>query len=130
MEVCDRNYFNATCADDEAIIIRSALYGRPQIGLCVKQDLGFLGCVADMRSHLSKKCSGLQMCRFRVPDDTMLESQPCNSEVKSHLTVSYECVKGGHQLFITCQLFIMTLASRIITLGWCSTTTKTKTPFP
>ena len=39
--------FNATCADDEVVLMTSALYGRMKIGRCLTRDY-YVGCRSDV----------------------------------------------------------------------------------
>jgi len=94
-EYCQFEHFNASCrSPTERIYIRSAQYGRMRVGRCVKVDLGYLGCVADVRHVIESRCSGRPHCSVAVIDDELRKRSPCPTDVTSHLQVSYACVTG------------------------------------
>ena len=43
-EYCLTESFEATCADDEAILVTEARFGRIGLGRCVTRNYGYLGC--------------------------------------------------------------------------------------
>ena len=43
-EYCLTEAFEATCADDEAILVTEARFGRIGLGRCVTRNYGYLGC--------------------------------------------------------------------------------------
>lgn len=88
--------FQATCAEDEVIIMETALYGRMSLGRCVKTDFGFVGCSTDVLDLADSRCSGRRRCRIAVPDPLLENTKPCNQEFKSYLQTSYSCVRGRY----------------------------------
>ena len=36
--------FEASCAEDEVVVMTTAQYGRMRPGRCVKKDYGYIGC--------------------------------------------------------------------------------------
>ncbi len=76
------------------VVMETARYGRMKLGKCVKRDFGFLGCAADVLSHMDAKCSGRKQCSFAIPDETLKDMKPC-SELDTYLQASYGCVKGN-----------------------------------
>ena len=95
-EYCDVESFKANCGPDKVIMMVAALYGRMQLGRCVKKDLGYVGCSADVIDVMDHLCSGRHECQFRIPDLDQYrdDSQTCLSELKSYLEASYKCVEG------------------------------------
>ena len=94
-EYCAFEYFNASCqSPTERIYIRSAQYGRMRVGRCVKVDLGYLGCSADVRHVIEFRCSGRPRCSVAVVDEELRTRSPCPSDVTWYLQVSYACVSG------------------------------------
>jgi len=94
-EYCAFEYFNASCrSPTERIYIRSAQYGRMRVGRCVKVDLGYLGCAADVRHVIESRCSGRRRCSVAVADDELRTRSPCPTDVTWYLQVSYACVTG------------------------------------
>ena len=39
-EYCSRETFHGRCSEGEVIVMKSAMYGRMEVGKCVKRDLG------------------------------------------------------------------------------------------
>ena len=91
---CQYETFEATCPDNEVIIMRVARYGRIVIGPCVNADFGFLGCYSDVTKLMDRKCSGRKSCQVLVVDPTFGNIQPCNMEFKNYLEASYDCLQG------------------------------------
>lgn len=93
-DYCITETFQAGCPDGHVIMIDAALYGRMQLGSCVKIDFGFVGCFRDATFVLDRRCSGRRSCSLRVPEPDLEELRPCNDEFKSYLQASYHCVPG------------------------------------
>lgn len=53
-EYCQFEAFNVTCPWEHVIVMRSALYGRMNVGKCVKGDYGFIGCKSDVMRYISQ----------------------------------------------------------------------------
>jgi hypothetical protein len=94
VEVCNRELLNVSCGRDEVVYVERALYGRMQLGRCVKQDLGYLGCEVDVTAYIRAKCTGRPTCNMRVPDDTLHDYKPCPIDTTSYLQLSHRCVPG------------------------------------
>ena len=75
------------------IVVVKAVYGRMRLGRCVKENLGYLGCQADVKTIVDMKCSGRRHCDVTIPDVDLDNTKPC-SELKNYLEVRYECRKG------------------------------------
>ena len=93
-EYCESQTFKAKCWRNEVIMMQTALYGRMRIGGCVSNDLGYIGCNADVLDLLDKRCSGQQECEIRVPNEELDMTHPCYKELKVYLETSYTCVRG------------------------------------
>ena len=93
-EYCASETFQPRCPHNEVVVVISALYGRMRIGRCVQTDLGFLGCAMDVLSLTDQRCSGLQTCQIRLPDQIFDQTTPCFHELKTYLEVSYRCIPG------------------------------------
>ena len=55
-----------------------------------------MGCSVNVITFMDKKCSGKQMCDYKVGDE-LFDLKPCASNVASllsYLEVSYKCVEG------------------------------------
>jgi len=76
--------------------METARYGRMRLGRCIKYDLGFIGCSADVRGLADSICSGRRRCEIPLPNEAFDRVNPCLSELKSYLTASYRCLKGIH----------------------------------
>ena len=48
VDVCMSETFRAQCWENEVVVMTEALYGRMELGECVKADLGYMGCQKDV----------------------------------------------------------------------------------
>ena len=101
IEYCQYERFEATCKEDEVILITAARYGRVKIGRCVRTDFGFLGCYSNVVHYLDRDCSGRRHCSVEVVDPNFGNRKPCNEEFKNYLEASYKCVKGKCMILYT-----------------------------
>lgn len=95
-EFCERESFRADCADDEAILVTSANYGRMRMDRCVKTDYGSLGCTSDVLANVDRLCSGRQHCEF--PISVLQHARPCPNDLINYLEANYRCVKGAKDM--------------------------------
>ena len=93
-DYCQFDNFDAHCHPNESIVVISAQYGRMRSGNCL-DGKGYTGCVADVRSHLEKLCSGRQRCTVDVSALGSV-AQPCDRDYVSYLEASYKCVNGQY----------------------------------
>jgi len=93
-EYCEWETFDAGCNPDEVIVITRAMFGRPNVGRCVKPAYGHVGCFSDVRPLADALCSGRQQCQITVPDKIFEGMIPCREDLKLHLEIGYTCVKG------------------------------------
>jgi len=100
-DYCQWETFTAACdsAPDQVVIVQTARYGRMQLGRCIKYDLGFIGCSADVLPLADSMCSGRRRCEIQLPNEAFDRVNPCLSELKSYLTASYTCLKGIDDAF-------------------------------
>ena len=108
-EFCQLETFEPECWKNEVIVIEKAIYGRHRVGRCINaeeaaisQDKRFFGCSTDVIGLLDAKCSGRKRCQVRIPDAELERTKPCLSILKMFLEVSYRCVEGKTDNFITC----------------------------
>lgn len=108
-DYCEAETFNVSCAKTttttstsagpgslhEVLLIRHALYGRMKLGRCVLHDYGYVGCYANVTSHLETLCTGNVSCQVHIPDAGLDKANPCPRDLKTYLQVSYECVPGS-----------------------------------
>lgn len=73
--------------------MQSAYYGRMRLGRCVKMNMGYIGCEADVLDLADQRCSGKHKCKIDVPDTVFERTRPC-FELKSYMEVGYTCVRG------------------------------------
>lgn len=73
-----------------------ATYGRMKLDKCVKMDMGYIGCQANVLPIADEKCSGRRSCDISIPDTDFEQIRPC-LELKSYLQASFHCVKGINQ---------------------------------
>ena len=57
----------------------------------------YVGCKADVLSHMDERCSGRQECEVEIPDPVMFKDQPCPKDLVAYLEADYTCVKGRGQ---------------------------------
>lgn len=97
-EYCNEETFKASCGHDQVIVMTAAAYGRMRLGRCVKKDLGYVGCSADVLEVMDHLCSGRYECEFRIPDLDKYRQvdQTCLEELKAYLEASYTCVDGKY----------------------------------
>lgn len=91
---CMTETFQASCNDDQVILMQTARYGRMSLGRCVKTDFGFVGCYADVLDLADRRCSGRRRCSIKVPDPLFENTKACNEEFKSYLETTYTCLPG------------------------------------
>ncbi len=87
--------FNATCSDNEVILITSARYGRMKLGRCLSRDY-YVGCSADVMPQADKICSGRHSCEMSIPDTSLHKLQPCPKDLMAYLQASYTCIQGNN----------------------------------
>ena len=92
-EYCQMQTFEATCKEDEVVLIKEARYGRMRLGKCLTRNY-YVGCSADVSAHMHARCSGRRHCRVPIPDPAMFAAQPCPKDLVAYLEADYECVKG------------------------------------
>jgi hypothetical protein len=98
-EYCNMETFNASCPRaNDVVVIRSARYGRMQLGRCVKRNLGYVGCTADVFAVLDSRCSGKRRCEFPIPDPELHATHACPEDTTPYLEVAYECLQGRYKL--------------------------------
>ena len=65
-ETCNAETFIAKCDVNEVVVMTSAMYGRMEIGRCVEEDVGYLGCQNDALDVMDAECSGRRECHIIV----------------------------------------------------------------
>ena len=97
-EHCAFENFKAECGADEVVVMQTANYGRMKLGRCVRKDLGYVGCSADVLYETDRFCSGRRKCDVQVGAiGALLEGRlPCLEELKSYLEASYKCIRGNN----------------------------------
>ncbi|KAK2156864.1 hypothetical protein LSH36_203g01055 [Paralvinella palmiformis] len=73
--------------------MENAVYGRMQIGRCVKRNYGHLGCSLDVLQYMDSECSGKRQCEFKIYDSRLRPMSPCPEDMASYLEASYKCLK-------------------------------------
>ena len=102
-DYCPPESFDAACGPNEVLLIRSALYGRMRVGRCVKFDLGYVGCSADVTRILASRCSGRRTCSISLVDDELERGKACPKDLPSYLEASYACLEALDGQANTCQ---------------------------
>ena len=93
-DFCHRETLNASCAENEVIMMKTARYGRMTIGKCVRKNLGYLGCAVDVIGFVDSRCSGRRSCTVKTADDFLYQTHPCPDDTTSYLQASYSCLPG------------------------------------
>ena len=73
-----------------------ARFGRMKIGRCIKVDLGYTGCGADVLDIFDNHCTGKQDCEILAGDKDMGATSTCIQGLMQYLEASYTCQKGMH----------------------------------
>ena len=94
LEYCVYEAFEATCASDEVIVMDHARFGRMRIGKCIKVDLGYIGCGADVLNIYDSHCTGKQNCEISADDKDVGATGTCIQGLTQYLEASYTCHKG------------------------------------
>ncbi|ELT90699.1 hypothetical protein CAPTEDRAFT_211537 [Capitella teleta] len=94
VETCILEDFNAKCGYDEVIAIVGASFGHIRLGRCIKRDLGFFGCLADVTGLLTLHCNGKRSCTVPVEDVASTITLECSQGLSVYLGATYTCIKG------------------------------------
>nr|UCK81582.1 Gal-binding and CUB domains containing receptor 13 [Arenicola marina] len=94
VEVCDGGTFNGQCEAGQEMVIRTARYGRMQLGGCLLRAFDELDCYKDMLHLMDMWCSGKSSCQVPVNrgNKDLINANPCSVELLSYLEVDYRCV--------------------------------------
>ena len=65
-----------------------------RLGRCVVEDLGYLGCSADVLPILDIACTGKQTCDIQVTPLYIDSNQGCRKGLMKYLDASYICQTG------------------------------------
>jgi len=93
-DYCEADEFAPSCGDSSVVVMTTARYGRMRLGSCVREDLGYVGCKADVLPRVDWRCSAKPDCTIRIPDSELDQTRPCPGELKTYLEASYICVQG------------------------------------
>ena len=79
----------------------SAVFGRMEMGQCVKEDFGFLGCQNDALDVMDAECSGRRECHIIVTINKFRKEIPgaCNKAVAGYISAVFTCMKGMKSLY-------------------------------
>ncbi|ESN96077.1 hypothetical protein HELRODRAFT_189098 [Helobdella robusta] len=103
-EHCSNEFFHPTCPQNEVVFIKTAHYGRMNIGRCLTEkeihtygsqssNPKFFGCFKDVSSYLNEKCAMKKSCDVRIGELETLFEDVCLPGLKLHLNVTYYCLK-------------------------------------
>lgn len=95
-EYCELDVFQPSCAEDEVVVMKEALYGRMALGKCITQNYGHIGCKADVLSVMDGFCSGRHTCAVKSNDDLLVSAKMkvCPKDMTAYLAPAYTCIKG------------------------------------
>lgn len=92
--ICYFNTFEASCPQNNAIIMQSALYGRMDPTVCYEdgQNQDYSHCTTDVLHLTDSICSGKRQCRISIPHESFEAVMRCAT--KGYFEASYECLHG------------------------------------
>ena len=104
MEYCQQEKFTARCEEpNDVVLMEYAQYGRVAIGRCVRQDLGYVGCIVNALPTLDAYCSGQPGgCELSIMDPALRNLTPCPTDVTWHLQAAYTCIPGRIRITTEC----------------------------
>ena len=82
-EFCQWESFNATCRQNEVIMMEHARYGRMSVGRCVNKYFDEVGCKTNVLTFMDSRCSGRRNCVITVASIAMEGFRPCSEELTS-----------------------------------------------
>ena len=83
------------CQRNEIILMTSAVYGRMNVGRCIRKPDEFMGCSNDVLPLLDKWCSGRRECTIGVPNEELEKmNTECLEILIKYLEVEHICLKG------------------------------------
>lgn len=91
-DFCASEKFEHACAEDYSLKIHSAFWGRMELGRCVPQNLGHLGCKKDVTEIVKEMCDSKPKCSFWQHVLYQRTSPSCNLNVQQYLQVKLQCV--------------------------------------
>ena len=75
--------------------METALYGRMEIGQCVKNNYGHIGCHNDVMANFDGACSGKQSCDVKITNDLRRDvTGACGPAITGYADVTYSCKEG------------------------------------
>lgn len=95
-DYCESETFQASCSGGEVILVTSAVYGRMEIGRCISQSFGYIGCKVDVMDVMDGYCSGETICEVGASNRHLVskKTESCPKDVAAYLSASFQCIKG------------------------------------
>jgi hypothetical protein len=100
-DYCGFETFHPKCWGKEVIVMDTAVYGRRQVGRCIRasdvEELGerYIGCFTDVISLVDARCSGKHECEIRIPDSVLQQATKCPLQsLAMYMEAGYSCVEG------------------------------------
>nr|UCK81590.1 Gal-binding and CUB domains containing protein 2 [Arenicola marina] len=92
---CVRETFNPVCGANEVVVMRSAVFGRMELGDCIRNNFGHIGCQADALQLLDSLCSGRASCSLVISmdDEQLLDINKCPGELTGYLKSAHDCIQ-------------------------------------
>ena len=91
----------AHCNQGEAIIMEHALLGRMELGRCITQGYGQLGCFDNVLNQMDDLCTGKQTCNMpKLVGVDFPEATSCG-ELKLYLEATFKCASGRNFMFLS-----------------------------
>lgn len=74
--------------------MKQAIYGRMEVGRCIQNDYGHLGCQLNVLDYFHIQCSGKSNCETEILDEELSNQLDCLGELSPYLKAEYICQKG------------------------------------
>ncbi|OAF69090.1 hypothetical protein A3Q56_03105 [Intoshia linei] len=103
--LCSSESMDIDCqntSSNKVISIKTALFGRMRLGRCARENLGYIGCYANVTNYYHTACSGKNKCSISLPNKKLESYSKCHKEIKSYLELSFICKKVYPELTNNC----------------------------
>ena len=79
------------------LFVKSAQYGRMEIGRCVKSQQFGIGCSNDATREVERACAGKASCELTVSNQLRVEvDDACEQELAGYALIDYDCIDGTY----------------------------------
>ncbi|ELT93838.1 hypothetical protein CAPTEDRAFT_193941 [Capitella teleta] len=95
VQTCANEVFQARCPFSQKLLITQARYGAIEASRCVDdvfEELGLLGCFANVTNIVGSKCNSHNRCEIDVEDPDIVASKTCTTGLPMYMDTSYVCI--------------------------------------